>query len=42
MMAMVAAGTLCPDLLVTRTVGLDDAPSALAAMSEPGMTMIAL
>jgi hypothetical protein len=33
---------LCPDLLVTRTVGLDDAPSVLAAMSEPGMTMIAL
>ena len=42
MMAMVAAGTLRPDLLVTRTIGLDDAPSALAAMSGPGMTMIAL
>jgi alcohol dehydrogenase len=42
MMAMVAAGTLRPDLLVTRTIGLADAPAALAAMSGPGMTMIAL
>ena len=42
MMAMVAAGTLRPDLLVTRTIGLDDAPAALSAMTGPGMTMIAL
>jgi alcohol dehydrogenase len=42
MMAMVAAGTLRPDLLVTHTIGLDEAPAALAAMSGPGMTMIGL
>ena len=42
LMAMVAAGTLRPDRLVTRTIGLADAPSALAAMSGPGMTMISL
>ncbi|HEY2791418.1 MAG TPA: zinc-binding dehydrogenase, partial [Micromonosporaceae bacterium] len=40
MMAMVAAGTLRPDLLVTRTIGLAEAPAALAAMRGPGMTMI--
>ncbi|HEV3360662.1 MAG TPA: zinc-dependent alcohol dehydrogenase family protein [Pseudonocardiaceae bacterium] len=42
MMAMVAAGTLRPDRLVARTIGLAEAPSALAAMSRPGMTMITI
>jgi D-arabinose 1-dehydrogenase-like Zn-dependent alcohol dehydrogenase len=44
MMAMVAAGTVRPDLLVTRTIGLDDAPAALAAMGtapSAGATVIA-
>lgn len=44
MMAMVEAGTLRPDLLVTDTLGLDDAPGALAAMSGstgPGVRVIA-
>ncbi|MFG2001115.1 zinc-dependent alcohol dehydrogenase family protein [Spirillospora sp. NPDC048911] len=40
MMAMVRAGTLRPDLLVSRTIGLGDAPAALAAMNTPGVTMI--
>ena len=35
MLAMVADGTLRPDLLVTEVIGLDDAPAALAAMSGP-------
>ncbi|GAA0368558.1 zinc-dependent alcohol dehydrogenase family protein [Microbispora corallina] len=45
MLEMIAAGTLRPDLLVTRTVGLEDVPAALAAMgaapAAPGITMIA-
>jgi alcohol dehydrogenase len=43
MMAMVAAGMLRPDLLITRTIGLADAPAALAAMgtaSSAGATVI--
>ncbi|GAA2590750.1 zinc-dependent alcohol dehydrogenase family protein [Actinomadura fulvescens] len=40
MMEMVRAGTLRPDLLVSRTIGLDEAPAALAAMNTPGVTMI--
>jgi alcohol dehydrogenase len=35
MLAMVADGTLRPDLLVTDVIGLDDAPDALAAMTGP-------
>ena len=43
MLAMVADGTLRPDLLVTDVIGLDDAPGALAAMSgatAPGTRVI--
>ena len=42
MMAMVTAGILRPDRLVTRTIGLAEAPSALAEMRGPGMTMITI
>ncbi len=45
MLARIAAGELAPENLVGRVITLDDAPSALAAMSEPptspGMTVIA-
>ncbi|RJK95383.1 zinc-dependent alcohol dehydrogenase family protein [Vallicoccus soli] len=34
LLGLVAAGRLRPDLLVTRRVGLDDAPAELAAMSS--------
>lgn len=43
MMQMVAAGTLRPDLLVRRRIGLAEAPAALAAMgtaSAPGITVV--
>jgi alcohol dehydrogenase len=44
MLAQVAAGTLRPDLLVTRTIGLAEAAEALPAMGEPaavaGITVI--
>jgi D-arabinose 1-dehydrogenase-like Zn-dependent alcohol dehydrogenase len=43
MLAMVAAGTLDPGRLITRTADLAQAPAALAAMGEapaPGITMI--
>ncbi|GLW93529.1 zinc-dependent alcohol dehydrogenase family protein [Actinokineospora globicatena] len=43
MMSMVATGTLRPDLLITRTIGLDEAPTALTAMGNTpgnGVTMI--
>ncbi|MFC4584901.1 zinc-dependent alcohol dehydrogenase family protein [Sphaerisporangium corydalis] len=43
MLAMIAAGTLRPELLVTRTIGLGEVPDALTAMgstSPPGVTMI--
>jgi alcohol dehydrogenase len=44
MLAKVTDGSLRPDRLVGRTIGLDDAPAALAAMGEPltaaGMTVI--
>ncbi|MFF5207297.1 zinc-dependent alcohol dehydrogenase family protein [Streptosporangium sp. NPDC000396] len=41
MLEMVAAGLLRPDLLITRTIGLDEAGPALAAIgSVPGVTMI--
>jgi alcohol dehydrogenase len=43
MMGMVAAGVLRPDRLVTRTIGLAEAPAALAAMGtapSPGVTVI--
>jgi len=36
MLARVAAGTLRPDRLVTRTIGLAEAPAALAAMGVGG------
>jgi D-arabinose 1-dehydrogenase-like Zn-dependent alcohol dehydrogenase len=36
MLALVAAGRLRPDLLVTRTLTLDEAAAALPAMGEPG------
>ncbi|WP_433239523.1 zinc-binding dehydrogenase [Streptosporangium sp. CA-135522] len=41
MLEMVAGGLLRPDLLITRTIGLDEAGPALAAIgSVPGVTMI--
>lgn len=43
LMAMVASGSLRPDLLVTRTIGLAEAPAALAALgggSGTGVTVI--
>jgi D-arabinose 1-dehydrogenase-like Zn-dependent alcohol dehydrogenase len=43
MLQLVAAGRLRPDLLVTSTIGLDEAPAALAAMdtaSPTGITVI--
>jgi alcohol dehydrogenase len=36
LLALVEAGRLRPGDLVTREIGLDDAPAALAAMGEPG------
>lgn len=36
LLALVAAGRLRPDLLVTRQIGLDEAGAALAAMGQPG------
>jgi alcohol dehydrogenase len=44
MIDMVAAGKLRPDLLITATIGLTDAPAALTALSReyrPGITVIA-
>jgi D-arabinose 1-dehydrogenase-like Zn-dependent alcohol dehydrogenase len=40
MLAMVAAGTLRPDLLVGKVIGLDDAPAALASMLGPGIIVV--
>jgi alcohol dehydrogenase len=44
MLARVSDGSLRPDRLVGRTIGLDEAPAALVAMDEPqaiaGMTVI--
>ncbi|MBP2705832.1 zinc-dependent alcohol dehydrogenase family protein [Microbispora sp. RL4-1S] len=44
MLGMIASGVLRPGLLVTRTIGLGDAPAALAGLGEgrtpPGVTMI--
>jgi alcohol dehydrogenase len=42
MLDMINAGTLRPDLLITRTISLDEAPAALAAMETPtaGVTII--
>jgi alcohol dehydrogenase len=43
MIDMVRAGTLRPGLLVTATIGLADAPAALAALGDatrPGVTVI--
>jgi alcohol dehydrogenase len=46
MLAAVVAGTLRPDQLVTRRIGLDEVPAALAAMSAPttaaGLTVATL
>ena len=46
MLALVADGTLRPDLLVSKIIGLAEAPAALTAMdhppAEPGMTVVAL
>jgi alcohol dehydrogenase len=36
MLALVAAGRLRPDLLVTRTLTMAEAATALPAMGEPG------
>ena len=36
MLRLVAAGVLRPDLLVTRTIGLDAVPAALTGMDRPG------
>ncbi|MBX6386451.1 MAG: alcohol dehydrogenase, partial [Microbispora sp.] len=41
MLELIAAGVLRPDLLVTRAIGLDDAPDALTRPgAHPGVTMI--
>ena len=43
MLALVASGNLSPDRLITRTISLDDAPAALAALSNgtpAGVTVI--
>ncbi|WP_182905832.1 zinc-dependent alcohol dehydrogenase family protein [Microbispora sp. H13382] len=41
MLELIAAGVLRPDLLVTRTIGLDDAPDALTRPgASAGVTMI--
>jgi alcohol dehydrogenase len=44
MMARIASGELRPDLLIGRTISLDDVPAALTSMDEPppvaGMTVI--
>ncbi|HET9137730.1 zinc-dependent alcohol dehydrogenase family protein [Actinophytocola sp.] len=43
MLDLISSGALRPDLLVTRTIGLDDAPDALIAMGGPapgGITII--
>ena len=44
MLERIAAGELRPDLLIGRTIALEDAPGALAAMDQPqpvaGMTVI--
>ncbi|GII57412.1 alcohol dehydrogenase [Planotetraspora thailandica] len=42
MLEMIAAGTLRPDLLVTRTIGLGEAPSALTALSHGGVAGITM
>jgi D-arabinose 1-dehydrogenase-like Zn-dependent alcohol dehydrogenase len=42
LLALVVDGTLRPELLVGRVIGLDDAPAALATMTGAGMTVIAL
>jgi D-arabinose 1-dehydrogenase-like Zn-dependent alcohol dehydrogenase len=45
MMEMIKAGTLRPDLLVTRRISLEDAPAALMSMGDgapAGVTMIVL
>ena len=46
MLTMIEHGTLRPDLLIGRVIGLDEAPAALMAMDEPppmaGMTVIRL
>ncbi len=46
MLAEIAAGTLRPDRLIGRVIGLDDAPAALAALDQPaaaaGMTVVRL
>ncbi len=44
MLQMIANGRLAPDKLVTRTISLDDVPSALPAMGyahPPGITVVA-
>jgi alcohol dehydrogenase len=43
LLALVAQGKLRPGDLVTREIGLDEAPAALAAMGDggpPGVTVI--
>jgi D-arabinose 1-dehydrogenase-like Zn-dependent alcohol dehydrogenase len=43
MLAMIAAGTLRPDVLITRVIGLDDVPKALAELGNSpfaGVTVI--
>ena len=43
MLADIASGRLRPDLFIARSIGLEEAPAALAAMSEgtePGITVI--
>ena len=40
MLAMVASGALRPDLLVERTVDLNEAITALQAMSDPAIATV--
>jgi D-arabinose 1-dehydrogenase-like Zn-dependent alcohol dehydrogenase len=42
MLADIATGTLDPARLVTRTIPLDQAPTALATMATPGTTVVVL
>jgi alcohol dehydrogenase len=43
MLSLVASGALRPDLLVARTVGLEDAGQALAEVGRsPGITVVEL
>ncbi|WP_062349666.1 zinc-dependent alcohol dehydrogenase family protein [Herbidospora yilanensis] len=40
MLALIESGSLAPELLITRTVSLDEAPDALVQGGRPGVTLI--